>query len=197
MQKESPRTRGFEGCYSRYFAGGFALRRCRNSIRRYSAAPEREFRSQFPLFPLDGFSSAVPSLQLHPVFSAVSNRVLPSNTMSCFIAFRDKSLDNLKNFFQTQGFEFLFLSQRAQRGAIGGSIALKTPVLKLNRPLACKPPATIVGELERAVFVSSSKTAGHRSSPSAGKGSSLRWLAYELTSRLWDSADVRKRFELP
>ena len=53
MQKESPRTRGFEGCYSHYFAGGFVLRRCRNSIRRYSAAPKREFRSQFPLLPLD------------------------------------------------------------------------------------------------------------------------------------------------
>ena len=35
-EKESPRTRGLEGLYSRYFAGGFALRRCRNSIRRYS-----------------------------------------------------------------------------------------------------------------------------------------------------------------
>ena len=28
MQKESLRTGGFGGCYSRYFAGGFALRRC-------------------------------------------------------------------------------------------------------------------------------------------------------------------------
>ena len=76
-------------------------------------------------------------------------------------------------------------------------MALKTPVLKLNRPLACKPPAAIEGEIERAVFASSAKTAGHRSSLSAGKVSSLKWLAYELTSGLWDSADVRKRFELP
>ena len=45
--------------------------------------------------------------------------------MSCFVGFGDKSRDNLKNFFQTQDFEFLFLSQRAQWGAIGGSIALK------------------------------------------------------------------------
>ena len=51
MQKESLRTREFGGSYSRYFAGGFALWRRRNSIRRYSAAPKREFRSQFPLFP--------------------------------------------------------------------------------------------------------------------------------------------------
>lgn len=29
----------FEGCYSRYFAGGFALWRCRNGIGRYSAVP--------------------------------------------------------------------------------------------------------------------------------------------------------------
>lgn len=53
MQKESLRTKGFGGRYSRYFAGGFALWRRRNSIRRYSAAPKREFRNQFPLFPLD------------------------------------------------------------------------------------------------------------------------------------------------
>ena len=45
--------RGSGGRYSRYFAGGFALRRCRNSIRRYSAAPKCEFRSQFLLLPLD------------------------------------------------------------------------------------------------------------------------------------------------
>ncbi len=44
--------RGFGGRYSRYFAGGFALRRCRNSISRYSAAPKCEFRSRFPLLPL-------------------------------------------------------------------------------------------------------------------------------------------------
>ena len=39
-------------CYSHYFTGGFALRRCRNSTRRYSAAPKREFRSQFLLLSL-------------------------------------------------------------------------------------------------------------------------------------------------
>ena len=149
MQKESPRTRGFEGFYSHYFAGGFALRRCRNSIRRYSAAPKRKFRSQFSLLPLDGFGSAVPSFQLHPVFGSVSSRVPPSNTVSCFVSFGDKSWDNLKNFFQTQGFEFLFLSQSARRVAFGGSMAPKTPVLKLNRPFARKPPAAIASELTR------------------------------------------------
>ena len=153
MQKESPRTRGFEGCYSHYFAGGFVLRRCRNSIRRYSAAPKREFRSQFPLLPLDGFGSSVPSLQLHPVFAAVSNRVPSGNAMSRFVGFGDKSWDNSKNFFQTQGFEFLFLSQRAQRAAFGGSISPKTPVSKLNRPFARKPPATIANESTRAAFM--------------------------------------------
>ena len=153
MQKESLRTRRSGGCYSRYFAGGFALRRCRNSIRRYSAAPKREFRSQFPLFPLDGFGSSVPSLQLHPVFGAASSRVPPGDIMSRFVGFGDKSWDNSKNFFQTQGFEFLFLSQRAQRAAFGGSISPKTPVLKLNRPFARKPPATIASELTRAAFM--------------------------------------------
>ena len=153
MQKESPRTRGFEGCYSHYFAGGFVLRRCRNSIRRYSAAPKREFRSQFPLFPLDGFGSNVPSLQLHPVFGAASSRVPPGDAMSRFVGFGDKSWDNSKNFFQTQGFEFLFLSQRAQRAAFGGSISPKTPVSKLNRPFARKPPATIASESTRAAFM--------------------------------------------
>ena len=153
MQKESLRTRRSGGCYSRYFSGGFALRRCRNSIRRYSAAPKREFRSQFPLFPLDGFGSSAPSLQLHPVFGAASSRVPSGNAVSCFIGFGDKSRDNFKNFFQTRGFEFSFLSQRVQRTIFGGSISPKTPVLKLNRSLACKPPAAIASESTRAAFM--------------------------------------------
>ena len=41
-----------------------------------------------------------------------------------------------KNFFQTQDVEFLFLSQRPRLAAFEGSIAPKTPVLKLSRPLA-------------------------------------------------------------
>ena len=64
MQKESLRTRGSEGYYSRYFAGGFALWRCRNSIRRYSTAPKHEFRSQFPLFPLYCRYSSIRGLNL-------------------------------------------------------------------------------------------------------------------------------------
>lgn len=153
MQKESLRTRRSGGCYSRYFAGGFALRRCRNSIRRYSAAPKREFRSQFPLFPLDGYSFAAPSFQLRLVFGAVSSRVPPGDTMSRFVGFGDKSWDNSKNFFQTQGFEFLFLSQRARRDAFASSISPKTPVSKLNRPFARKPPAAIASESTRAAFM--------------------------------------------
>ena len=153
MQIGSPRTRGFEGCYSHYFAGDFFLRRCRNSIRRYSAAPKRKFSSQFLLLPLDGFGSSVPSLQLHPVFGAASSRVPPGDTMSRFVGFVDKSWDNSKNFFQTQGFEFLFLSQRARRDAFASSISPKTPVLKLNRPFARKPPAAIASESTRAAFM--------------------------------------------
>lgn len=105
------------------------------------------------LFPLDGIGSDVLSFQLRPVFGAASSRVPPGNAMSCFVGLGDKSWDNFKNFFQTQGFEFLFLSQRARRAAFGGSIAPKTPVLKLNRPFARKPPATIASELTRAAFM--------------------------------------------
>ena len=101
------------------------------------------------LFPLDGVGSAVPSLQLHPVFGIDTERVPPNDAMSRFVGFGDKSWDNLKNFFQTQGFEFLFLSQSARRVAFGGSMAPKTPVLKLNRPFARKPPAAIASELTR------------------------------------------------
>ena len=102
------------------------------------------------LFPLDGVGSAVPSFQLHPVFGIDTERLPPNDAMSRFVGFGDKSWDNLKNFFQTQGFEFLFLSQSARRVAFGGSMAPKTPVLKLNRPFACKPPAAIASELTRA-----------------------------------------------
>lgn len=105
------------------------------------------------LFPLDGFGSAVPSFQLHPVFGAVSSRVPPGDAMSRFVGLGDKSWDNSKNFFQTQCFEFLFLSQRARRAAFGGSISPKTPVLKLNRPFARKPPAPIASESTRAAFM--------------------------------------------
>lgn len=64
---------------------------------------------EYRLLPLDGFSSVVTSFQLHPVFGAVSSRVLPSNTVSCFVGLGDKSWDNFKIFFQTQGFEFFVL----------------------------------------------------------------------------------------
>lgn len=152
MQKESPRTRGFEGCYSRYFAGGFVLRRCGNSIRWYSAAPKREFRSQLPLFPLGGSVSAVPSLQLHPVFGAVSSRVPPGNAMSRFVGFGGKSWDNFENYFQTQGLEFSFLSQGARRTAFRGSISTKTPSLKLKCLFACELPAAIGSESTQVAF---------------------------------------------
>ena len=118
-----------------------------------SGGTPRTEKSQFKrplwLLPLDGVGSAVPSLQLHPVFGIDTERVPPNGAMSRFVGFGDKSWDNLKNFFQTQGFEFLFLSQSARRVAFGGSIAPKTPVLKLNRPFARKPPAAIASELTR------------------------------------------------
>ena len=150
-------------------AGGFAMTLVRNEAQWHSAALKRAGQSPIGLLPLDGVDSAVPSLQLHPVFGAVSSQVPPGDTMSCFVSFGDKSWGSLKYFFQTQDFDFLFLSQRAQRGALGGSIALKTPISKLNRPLACKPPAAIVSELTRVAIASFAKATGHRSSPSAEK----------------------------
>ena len=118
-----------------------------------SGGTPRTEKSQFKrplwLLPLDGVGSAVPSFQLHPVFGIDTERVPPNDAMSRFVGFGDKSWDNLKNFFQTQGFEFLFLSQSARRVAFGGSMAPKTPVLKLNRPFARKPPAAIASELTR------------------------------------------------
>lgn len=69
--------------------------------------------------------------------------------MSCLVGLGDKSWDNFKNYFQTQDVDFLFLSQRPRLAAFGGSIASKTPVSKLKRPLVCKPPAAIASELTR------------------------------------------------
>lgn len=120
----------------------------RNETQEHSTALKRAGQNPVGLLPLDGFSSAVPSFQLCPVFDAVSSRVPPSNTVSCFVGFGDKSRDSFKNFFQTQGFEF-FCPKGRGGDAFGGSIAPKTPVLKLNRPLACKPPAAIVSESTR------------------------------------------------
>ena len=124
----------------------------RNETQRHSAALKIAGQNPVVLLPLDGLGSAVPSLQLRPVFGTASSRVPPGNTMSRFVGFGDNSWDNFKNFFQTQGFEFLFLSQRARRTAFGGSISPKTPVLKLNRPLACKPPASTASESALAAF---------------------------------------------
>lgn len=70
------------------------------------------------LSPLDGFGSAVLSFRLHPVFGAVSNRVPPGDTLSRFVGFGDKSRDNSKNYFRTQGFEFLFLSPMGAAGCL-------------------------------------------------------------------------------
>lgn len=72
--------------------------------------------------------------------------------MSRFVGFGDKSRDNSKNYFRNKGFEFLFLSQRARRDAFGGSIAPKTPVLKLKCLFACKPPAAIGSESTQVAF---------------------------------------------
>ena len=80
----------------------------RNETQQHTAALKNAGQNPVSLLPLDGFSSAVPSFQLHPVFGAVSNRVPPGNAMSCFVGLGDKSWDNFKNFFQTQDVVFLF-----------------------------------------------------------------------------------------
>ena len=124
----------------------------RNETQRHSAALKIAGQNPIGLLPLDGVGSAVPSFQLHPVFGIDTERVPPNDAMSRFVGFGDKSWDNLKNFFQTQGFEFLFLSQRARLDAFGGSIAPKTPVLKLKCLFACKPPAAIGSESTQVAF---------------------------------------------
>lgn len=124
----------------------------RNETQRHSAALKIAGQNPIGLLPLDGFSFTVPAFQLSSVFDAVSNRVPPSNTMSCFIGFGDKSWDNFKNHFQTQSIEFLFLSQGARRAAFGGSISTKTPALKLKCLFVCEPPAAIGSESTQAPF---------------------------------------------
>ena len=87
----------------------------RNETQRHSAALKIAGQNPVVLLPLDGFGSVVPSFQLHPVFGIDMERVPPNAAMSRFVGFGDKSWDTLKNFFQTQGIEFLFLSQRSFR----------------------------------------------------------------------------------
>lgn len=80
----------FASIYSRYFAGCFALRRCRNSIRRYSAAPKCEFRSQFPLLP---FYSAN-GLRRQVVADAADARNFGGNACSDVLQQRPVKLGN-------------------------------------------------------------------------------------------------------
>ena len=81
----------FASIYSRYFAGGFALRRCRNSIRRYSAAPKCEFRSQFPLLPL----YTANGLRRQVVADAADARNFGGNACSDALKQRPVKLGNL------------------------------------------------------------------------------------------------------
>ena len=85
----------------------------RNETQRHSAALKIAGQNPVVLLPLDGVGSAVPSFQLRPVLAAVSSRVPPSNTVSCFVGLGDKSGDN---FFQTQGFEFFCFCPKARGG---------------------------------------------------------------------------------
>ena len=69
----------------------------RNETQRHSAALKIAGQNPVVLLPLDGVGSAVPSLQLHPVFGIDTERVPPNDAMSRFVGFGDKSWDNLKN----------------------------------------------------------------------------------------------------
>ena len=104
------------------------------------------------LFPLVGAGSDVLSFQLHPVFGAVSSQVPSGDTMPHFVGPGDKSWDNFKNYFQTQGLEFSLLSQGARWTAFRGSIPTKTPALKLKCLFACKPPAAIRNKSTQVAF---------------------------------------------
>lgn len=54
-----------------------------------------------------------------------------------------------KTFFKLRALSFCFCPKVRGGVAFGGSMAPKTPVLKLNRPFARKPPAAIASELTR------------------------------------------------
>ena len=53
-------------------------------------------------------SSGVPSFQLHPVFGAVSNRVLSGNTMSCFVGLGAKAGTTSKTHLKLRALSFSF-----------------------------------------------------------------------------------------
>lgn len=90
-------NRGYLISFIPQVAGGFAFLPYAATLCGAQRMDIRRFKIAFRLFPLDGFSSTVPSFQLRPVFGAVSSRVPPSNTVSCFVDLGDKSWDNFEN----------------------------------------------------------------------------------------------------
>ena len=84
-------------------AGGFAFLPYAATLCGTQRTEIRRLEIAFRLLPLDGVGSAVPSLQLHPVFGIDTERVPPNDAMSRFVGFGDKSWDNLKNFFRGFG----------------------------------------------------------------------------------------------
>ena len=108
--------------------------------------------------PLDSVASAVSSFQLRPVFAAVSSRVPPSNTMSCFVGFGDKSRGSFKKLIPNLRLCAFRFCPKGAVERLGGSIALKTPILKLKCLFACKPPAAIGSESTQVACASCAKT---------------------------------------
>ena len=164
--------------YSRYFAGGFSLGRGLNSTRRYSVVPKRELRSQFPLLPLDGSSSTVPSFQLHPVFGSVSNRVPSDDATLRFVIYGNKAGTTSK-LFKLKALSFRF----APKGTADAPCKLnstenarfETRSLLSAQATSCNRSRINAGGLQTV-----RKTAGHKFQPLIAKGNRVRWLSHEF-----------------
>ena len=80
----------------------------RNETQQHSTALKSAGQSPVGLLPLNGVGSVVPSFQLHPVFRGRPRQVLPSNTMSRFVGFGDKSRDSFKKHLKLRVLSFCF-----------------------------------------------------------------------------------------
>lgn len=98
------------------------------------------------LLPFDGIGSAVPSLQLHRVFGISTEDVPPNDAMSRLIGFGDKNRSHSKNFFQTQGLEFLFFVPKGTAGSLLRLDSAENARFETQPPFSSKPPAVIVSE---------------------------------------------------
>ena len=124
----------------------------RNETQRHSAALKIAGQNPIGLLPLDGFSFTVPTFQLSSVFDAVSNRVPPSNTMSCFIGFGTKAGAISKTHSKLGALSFRFCPKGHGGQPLEVRYRRKTPALKLKCLFVCEPPAAIGSESTQAPF---------------------------------------------